>query len=138
VRVDYTQPRPPWLAEFRRGVIGFLAGDVAAKSRVEEFLNQLGHTIDSLVASAFAYKLPTQVAADRLLEAAYRRRNAFYADLERVRSKARRPDDLPTKAVESPPVAPRNESDTAQTEACADDVDCGAGCRPSASDESVS
>jgi hypothetical protein len=105
--------------------------------RVEEFLNQRGHTIDSLVASAFGYKLPTQVAIDRLLEAAYRRRNAFYADLERVRSKARRPDDLPTKAVESPPVAPSNESDTAQTEARADDVDDGAARRPS-SDESVS
>jgi hypothetical protein len=138
VRVDLIHPRPSWLAEFRRGVIGVKAGDVAAKLQVEEFLKQHGHTIDSLVASAFAYKMPTQVAADRLLEAAYRRRNAFYADLERVRSKVRRPDGLPTKAVESPPIAPSSEPITTQTEARGDVVDDGSDRRPSPPEESVS
>jgi hypothetical protein len=138
VRVNYTQPRPPWLAEFRRSVIGVLAGDVAAKLQMEEFLQQQGHSIDSLVASAFAYKMPTQVAADGLLEAAYRRRNSFYAELERVRSKARRSDGLPAKAVESPPIAPSGEPITTQTEARGDVVDDGSDSRPSPPEESVS
>ena len=138
VRVDLIHPRPSWLAEFRRGVIGVLAGDAAARLQVEELLKQHGHTIDSLVASAFAYKMPTQVAADRLLEAAYRRRNAFYADLERVRSKARHPDDLPTKSVESPPVAPSSEPVAGQTEAHADVVDDGADSRTSSPEKDVS
>jgi hypothetical protein len=128
---------PKWLAEFRRGVIGVLAGDAAARLQVEEFLKERDLTLDGLVASAFGSKISTQLAADRLVDAAYRRRAAFYSDLERVRS-TRRPDDQPTQAVESPPVAPSNEPVSSQTELRADDADDGADSRPSSPGESVS
>jgi hypothetical protein len=126
--------RSTWPAEFRRGVIGVLAGDAAARMWVEEFLKDRDLTLDGLVGSAFGYKISTQLAADRLVEAAYRRRAASYSDLERVRSNARRPDEVPTNAVESPPVAPSNEPVSGQTNDADDDADS----PPSSPEESVS
>jgi hypothetical protein len=126
--------RPTWLAEFKRGVIGVLAGDAAARLQMKKFLKKRGLTLEGLVASAFGAKISTQLAADRLVDAAYRRRAAFYSDLERVRSNTMRSDEVPTNAVESPPVAPSNEPVGGQT----DDADDDADSRPSSPEESVS
>ena len=93
-----------WHAQFRKLVVGVLAGDATAKLSMTKTLEPHGLTLESLVASAFGLTISTQAAVDRLVEAAYRRRSALYADLERVRSKA--PNDLPEKVVESPSVAP--------------------------------
>jgi hypothetical protein len=134
--IDATKREPPkWHSEFRRAVIDALAGVAAAKSALAKFLRRDGLTLESLVASTFVQTISTQSSADRLVDAAYKRRSALYADLERVRAKARRRDDLPAKAVESPSVAPSNEPVSAQTEAGADVVDDGAGSRPSSPEE---
>src|SRR4051794_30766240 len=67
--------------------------DPAAKLRIEKLLEPHGLTLDGVVASGFGRKISVQISTDRLLETAYRRRNALYQDLERVRSKSRRIDN---------------------------------------------
>jgi hypothetical protein len=106
--INADEPKPPWLAQFRRMFVGVLAGDPAAKLRIEKFLEPEGLTLESLLASAFWRKIETQVSADRLVESAYQRRNALYDDLERVRSKAQRTGNLPP-TVQSPSVAEGDE-----------------------------
>jgi hypothetical protein len=101
--IDFTRPKPLWHAVFRRDIFGALAGDPAARLRIEKLLEPHGLTLDSVVASGFAQKISVQLSADRLLEAANRRRNALYADLERARSKSRRINNLPL--VDAPSVA---------------------------------
>jgi hypothetical protein len=107
VRIDLTRPKPQWLAQFRRDLIGLMAGDASAKQRLDEFLASEGFTLEDVVAASFARKIATQVSADKLVEAAYRRRNALYADLERLRTQTRRREKLPL--VESPSVTDGNE-----------------------------
>jgi hypothetical protein len=97
-----------WHAAFRRDLVGVLFGDAAAKVRLEKFLEPLGFTLETIVATNFRLNIATQLSADRLVEAAYQRRNALYADLERARSKARRTGNMPP-TVESPSVAEGDE-----------------------------
>jgi len=49
-RIDLREPKPPWLAQFRRIFVGVLAGDPAAKLRMEKFLEPEGLTLESLPA----------------------------------------------------------------------------------------
>ena len=97
-----------WQTAFRRDLVGVLFCDAAAKARLEKFLGSKGLTLESIVASNFRRNISTQLTADRLVEAAYHRRNALYADLERARSKARRTGNL-SATVESPSVAEGDE-----------------------------
>ena len=114
VHIDFTRPKPTWLTQFRRDLIGVECGDAAAKQRVDKVLESEGLTLDSIVAASFARKIATQLSADKLVEAAYKRRNALYADLERLRAQARRAEKLP--AMESPSVADGNEKTIQRSE----------------------
>jgi hypothetical protein len=130
--VKGAQPQK-WHTQFRKLVVGVLARDASSKLSMTETLGQYGLTLESLVASAFGQTISTQSSADRLVDAAYQRRRALYADLERVRSKA--PNDLPAKVVESPSVAPSDGATGAHGEAHEEVVDDGAGSQPSTPDE---
>jgi hypothetical protein len=110
--VDRKEP-PEWHAVVRNIVIGVLAGNASAKVAMAMTLESASLTLESLVASTFAFTISTQVATDKLADAAYQRRKALYSDLERLRSKAA-PNDRVAKVVESPSVAPSDGAGGAQ------------------------
>jgi hypothetical protein len=114
-RIDTIRPKPQWLAQFRRDLVGVLACDAAAKQRMDKLLASEGFTLENVVAAAFARKISTQLSADRLVEASYQRRNALYTDLQRLRAQARLPEKLAPK-VESPSVADGDEKTTSRSE----------------------
>jgi hypothetical protein len=82
---------PRWHAAVRKQVVGVLAGHASANAAMSLQLERANLTLEGLVASTFAFTISTQVATDKLVDAAYQRRKAFYADLERLRSKPARP-----------------------------------------------
>jgi hypothetical protein len=132
VDVATGQPlKPTWQKELRNLVIGVLAGDLCAKAAMARYLERRGLTVESLVGGTFAETISTQLSADRLVDAAYRRRSALYADLERARAKRSR--DLPA-AADSPSVAPGDGDNAA---AARKDVNGAAG-QPSSADEGQS
>jgi len=118
--------QPRWQKEFRGLVTGVLAGNADARSAMTKLLASHGLTVESLLGATFAATMSTQLSADRLVDAAYRRRSSLYADLERARK--RRLNDLPM-AVDSPSVAP--PSDGAAPEDAGSDA---AGDQPSSVD----
>jgi hypothetical protein len=132
--VGFRGKRPDWHVKFRKWVVGMLAGDASAKLSVTKTLETAGLTLESLVASTFAFTISTQVATDKMVDAAYQRRKAFYADLERLRSKGA-PNDLPAKVVESPSVAPSDGATGGQGKARDDVNGDGAVGHPSSVDE---
>jgi hypothetical protein len=131
-RIDLTgrTPKPTWPTEFRNLMIGVLAGDASAKAAMAKCLEPHGLTVEDLLGLSFARTVSTQLSADRLVDAAYRRRSALYADLERARMKRTR--DLPT-AADSPSVAPSDGDDAAA--AREDAKSGGGGSKPSSADE---
>ena len=62
----------------------FMAGDVAARAAVKELAPQLD--IDESAVGIFERNIDAQLNADRLVNSAVRRRNAAYAELDRLRS----------------------------------------------------
>jgi hypothetical protein len=137
VVTDLTRPKPAWLAQFRRDLIGVEYGDAVAKQRLVTLLASEGFTLDSVLAASFARRIATQLSADKLLEASYRRRNALYADLERLRAHARRREKL-APMVESPSVADGNEKTIARSEVAESPVEGSAGERDPAAGEQSS
>src|SRR5262245_59551050 len=125
-------PQPKWIKEFRGLVTGVLAGDADAKSAMTKLLASHGLTLESLTGATFTATLSAQLSAARLVDAAYRRRSALYADLERARK--RRPQDLPA-TVDSPPVAPGDGTESAQVTVPEDAGRDGAGVQTSSVDE---
>jgi hypothetical protein len=106
-----------WVPPLRGHLVGILAGDPAAKQELEKLLKAEGLTLDVIIATAFEKTIVAQVHTDRMAAAAYDRRNAAYAELERVRGK-RDPDaDLEEwEEEEAPPTAPVSGSSAAGRE----------------------
>jgi hypothetical protein len=123
--------QPKWLREFRGLVTGVLAGNADARSAMTKLLASHGLTVESLLGATFAATMSTQLSADRLVDAAYRRRSALYSDLERARN--RRSRDLPT-AADSPSVAPSDGAGNAPIAAPEDAGGHGADDQPSSAD----
>jgi hypothetical protein len=71
----------------RKHLIGMLAGDEAAKKELEKLLAAHDLTWDLLSAGAFESSVGPQLHTDRMAAAARDRRNAAYADLERLKTK---------------------------------------------------
>jgi hypothetical protein len=80
---------PTLMPTIRRHVIGILAGNPAAKQELAKLLEQQSLNLDLLTAAAFQRNIVPQLQADRMAGAAYARRNAAYAELERLRSRKR-------------------------------------------------
>jgi len=99
----------------RRYLIGILAGDPAAKEEFEEMLLKDDLTLNLVMAAAFAKTITPQLHTYRMASAAYERRNAAYAELERLRAKkggaqAERlgEDELDLYEEDAPVTAPRD------------------------------
>jgi hypothetical protein len=105
-----------WVQPLRGHLVGILAGDPAAKQELEKLLKAEGLTLDVITATAFEKTIVAQVHTDRMATAAYDRRNAAYAELDRVRAKRNPDEDLEEMEEEAPPTAPTNGSGAAAPE----------------------
>jgi hypothetical protein len=105
-----------WVVPLRGHLVGILAGDPAAKQELEKLLEAEGLTLDVITATAFEKTIVAQVHTDRMAAAAYDRRNAAYAELDRVRPKRNPDEDLEEIEEEAPPTAPVNGSSAAGRE----------------------
>jgi hypothetical protein len=110
------------VAAVRKLVIGVAAGDEKAKLELEQLLETHGLSLDVLTAATFEETIRSQVHTDRMVAAAYERRTAAYAELDRrraKRNKAAAPADEEEimHAVEAPPIdgASRPEVHAAQS-----------------------
>ena len=92
-----------WVVPLRGHLVGILAGDPAAKQELEKLLEAEGLTLDVITATAFEKTIVAQVHTDRMAAAAYDRRNAAYAELDRVRAKRDPDEDLKELEEEAPP-----------------------------------
>src|SRR5262245_39706807 len=103
-----------WVQPLRGHLVGILAGDPTAKQELEKLLEAEGLTLDVITAAAFEKTIVAQVHTDRMAAAAYDRRNAAYAELERVRGKRDPDEDLEEFEEEfeeeAPPTAPVSNS----------------------------
>jgi hypothetical protein len=72
--------------DVRKHVVNILAGDASAKQALETLLRDHHLTVDVIVAAAFADTIVPQLHTDRMTSAAYERRNATFAALERLRA----------------------------------------------------
>jgi hypothetical protein len=110
----------------RRLVIRIAAGDPDAKQELAKLLEQHAMSLDLLAAVAFERTIGPQLHTDRMAGAAYDRRNAAYAELERLRERNRGSatakkildDDLEQEEevegltdAEAPPMAPGSSSE---------------------------
>jgi hypothetical protein len=77
-----------WVAPLRKHLIGVLAGDQQAKQELDRLLEGFGLTLDVVTATTFAHTITSQVHTERMVAAAYERRNRAYRELERRRAKA--------------------------------------------------
>jgi hypothetical protein len=68
--------------------MGVVAGDERAKQDLEQLLAGFGFTLDVVTAATFEETIMSQLHTDRMVAAAYERRNAAYAELERRQGKA--------------------------------------------------
>jgi hypothetical protein len=79
----------------RKHVIGVVAGDQQAHRALADLLQAHNLTLDAINAVAFQRNLMPQLHTDRMVGAAYDRRNAAYAELAALRTRkeklARRP-----------------------------------------------
>jgi hypothetical protein len=89
--------------------MGVVAGDQQAKQDLEQRLEGFGLTLDVVTAATFGETIVAQVHTDRMVAAAYERRNAAYAELERRRAKqtaSTTPSDQDiVQEVEAPPIS---------------------------------
>lgn len=98
----------------RKLLIGVVAGDEQAKQELERLLARLGLSLDVVTAATFAETIRPQVHTDGMVSAAYKRRNAAYAELEQRREKQRKvatapsDDDEVMHEVEAPPIDAAN------------------------------
>ena len=80
-------PKAKWAVPVRKLLVGVVAGDQQAKQDLERLLEEFGLTLDVVTAAAFGETIMSQLHTDRMVAAAYERRNAAYAELERRRAK---------------------------------------------------
>jgi hypothetical protein len=71
----------------RRHVIGIMAGDQQAHRALEDLLQAHNLTLDAVNAVAFQRNIMPQLHTDRMVGAAYDRRNAAYAELAALRAR---------------------------------------------------
>jgi hypothetical protein len=98
-----------WVAPIRKLLMAVAAGDQKAKQDLEYRLEGLGLTLDVVTAATFGETITSQLHTDRMVAAAYERRNAAYAELERRRAKQTKApttvsDDDIVQDVEAPPI----------------------------------
>jgi hypothetical protein len=98
-----------WVAPVRKLLMGVVAGDQKAKQDLEQRLEEFGLTLDVVTAATFGETITSQLHADRMVAAAYERRNAAYAELERRRAKQAKAtttvsDDDIVQEVDAPPI----------------------------------
>ena len=102
-------------ATLRKHLIGMLGGDQAAREKLDTLLATHDLNWDLLTAIAFEANIVPQVHTNRMAVAARERRNAAYADLERLRARKassaiKRTEDLladdAAVDAEAPPMAP--------------------------------
>jgi len=94
----------------RKHVVAIVAGEKSAKQELEKLLAEHELTLDVITAAAFESTIKPQLHTDHMLEAACKRRNAAYAQLERLRAKNTEhsgalPSDMHGNA---PPTMPAN------------------------------
>jgi hypothetical protein len=85
--LDVVKVENEWIASVRKLLIGMVAGNEQAKEKLEQLLGEFGLTLDVVTAATFEETIRSQVHTDRMVEAAYERRNAAYAELERRRAR---------------------------------------------------
>jgi hypothetical protein len=101
------------VAQVRKLLVGVVAGDEQAKQDLEQLLEGFGLSLDVVTAATFGETIRSQVHTNRMVAAAYERRNAAYAELERRRAKqekaatAASDDDDSMQEVEAPPTGER-------------------------------
>jgi hypothetical protein len=84
---DDKVPFDPMLGpKIRKLVTDMVAGQVEAKQEFERMLEPSHLTLDIIIATAFKDTVAAQGYADRMVAAAIARRNAAYAELERIRN----------------------------------------------------
>src|SRR5262249_45534399 len=84
---DLVKVETEWVASVRKFLMRMLAGDEQAKHKLEQLLETFGLSLDVVTAATFEETIRSQVHTDRMVEAAYERRNAAYAELERRRAR---------------------------------------------------
>ena len=95
----------------RRHVIGIMAGDQQAHRALEDLLQAHNLTLDAINAVAFQRNIMPQLHTDRMVGAAYDRRNAAYAELAALRARKEnlaklfRADDMDAEIEDEPPAA---------------------------------
>jgi hypothetical protein len=77
-----------WVAPVRKLLMGVVSGDERAKQDLEQLLAGFGLTLDVVTAATFGETIVSQLHTDRMVAAAYERRNAAYAELERRQAKS--------------------------------------------------
>jgi hypothetical protein len=75
----------PDISLLRKHIVGVLAGDAKAKQELEKLLATQEMTVDLLTASAFEATIIPQHHTERMIAAAYERRNRAYAEIEYYR-----------------------------------------------------
>lgn len=107
---DLVKVETEWVASVRKFLMGMLAGDEQAKQKLEQLLGAYGLSLDVVTAATFEETIRSQVHTDRMVEAAYERRNAAYAGLERRRARKANGATAPSdrnetiREVEAPPI----------------------------------
>jgi len=95
-------PKAEWVVPVRKLLVGVVAGDKQANQDLERLLEGFGLTLDVVTAAAFGETIMSQLHTDRMVAAAYERRNTAYAELERRRGKETTDDDIMEDDEEAP------------------------------------
>jgi hypothetical protein len=97
-----------WVVPVRKLLVGVVAGDQKAKQDLGRLLEEFGLTLEVVTAAAFGETIMPQLHTDRMVAAAYERRNSAYAELERRREKqTKSPTRLSDVTIRPPPMRSR-------------------------------
>jgi hypothetical protein len=83
------------MAKVRKHVAAFVNGDPKAQQQLEKLLEGYQLTLDLVIAATFDDRIVSQIHIDRMTTTALERRNAAYAELDRLRTMSRKPEALP-------------------------------------------
>ncbi len=92
VRLD-----PKLVPTIRQHVVHILDGDAGVRAELELLLQDHRLTIEIIIAAAFADMIGPQLHTDRMAAAACERRDAAYAELERLRARGRKSSTPPAE-----------------------------------------
>jgi hypothetical protein len=89
-------------------VAAFMDGDPKARQQLETLLEHHKLTVGFIIAAAFDDRIVSQLHIDRMTTTAWERRNAAYAELDRLRTTSRKParDQILEIEPEGHPTAP--------------------------------